>query len=124
MSYSPAIKAEFAYRMIFSPKPRKQKGKEGKDSKEGEEIREREERRNGGERNSIDRMAMAVQEEVIAEPTEEMSNFYTEGIVQVGNRKSQMHKILIDGGFVVNLIPDGVAREIVAIYCKNNDLRI
>ena len=32
--------------------------------------------------------------------------------------------MLIDGGSVVNLITDGVARMIGAVYCQNTDLRI
>ena len=59
--------------------------------------------------------------QVIAEPTEEVVNFHTEGKIEVKGRERHLHRILIDGGSVVNLIPDVVARELGLTFCQSKD---
>lgn len=64
---------------------------------------------------------MAV-DQVIAETTDEIVNFHTEGTIQVKENTKLLHRILIDWGSVVNLMPDGVARELVLTYWQNDRL--
>ena len=58
---------------------------------------------------------------VIAEPREEVVNFHTEGKVEVKGKEKHLHRVLIDGGSVVNLIPDVVARELGLTFCQSKD---
>ena len=55
-------------------------------------------------------------DQVIAEHREEIVNFHTNGVIK-GSGKV-LHKILVDGGSVVNLIPDFVARELGLKRCN------
>ena len=53
-----------------------------------------------------------------------MVNFYTEGIVHSKTESTPLRQILVDGGSVVNLIPNVVARQCGLPFCQNDDLQI
>ena len=55
-------------------------------------------------------------DQVIAEPIGEVANFHTCGIVK--EKRRILHKILVDGGSVINLMPDAVARELGLRFCN------
>ena len=67
--------------------------------------------------------SMAVHD-VIAEPTDEIVNFHTEGKIRVKGSDKRIRRILIDGGSVVNLMLDGVARELGLTYIENDGRRL
>lgn len=66
---------------------------------------------------------------VLSEPNNRFFNFYTNGEVLVydnhGKRKGHgIEMVLIDGGAVVNLMPEGVARKLNLELVKNTDIVI
>ena len=107
MMVSPITRAAFAYGAIIPSAPKK-KGKRG--------VRQ-------ATRVQDSQLATKINVSVtgaLQEPTEEVYNFHT--VAQVNGRTLQ--NVLIDGGSVVNLIPDRVARELKLTYRQNNDLQI
>ena len=109
MMVSPITRAAFAYGAIIPSTPRK-KGKKG--ARQSPRVQDSQ------ATSKINVSAPA--SGALQEPTEEVYNFHT--IAQVNGRTLQ--NVLIDGGSVVNLIPDRVARELRLIYRQNNDLQI
>ena len=107
MTVSPITRAAFAYGVIIPAAPKKK-------GKKGVRLTARVQDSQAATRVSISAP------EALPEPTEEIHNFHTSG--QVNGRTLQ--DVLIDGGSVVNLIPDRVARELRVIYRQNSDLQI
>ena len=99
VTVSPSVRAGIAYGMTV-PRPQRKKGK----STPVEPV-------------TIDEAGM-----VISEPQGEMVNFYTEGMVN--GDKEALSKILVDGGSVVNLIPDRIARQYRLKRSQNTNLQI
>ena len=61
---------------------------------------------------------------ILPEPNIRFFNFHTTGDVVAGGKRYGVKKILIDGGAVVNLMPEKVARRLDLHLVKNNDILI
>ena len=124
MTVSPTVKAGWAYSMVIPPKDRPGKKKTG--NKERPVV----DTANEESALAVDLEKLGLEPKlsdtgVLSEPAGEMVNFYTEGIVQ--GKDGQPHPIrdiLVDGGAVVNLIPNGVARFYRLPFSRNKDFDI
>ena len=61
---------------------------------------------------------------VLPEPNIRFLNFHTVGNVLTGGLKHRVDKVLIDGGAVVNLMPEKVARQLNLPLVENSDILI
>lgn len=133
LTVSPTVKAGLAYSMVIPSKKRPKKKATGEKKETNIPARKDSPVVETGNEESVltvglDKLGLGsklTQGGALSEPAGEMVNFYTEGTVE--GRDGQTHPmkdILVDGGAVVNLIPNSVGRLYRLPFSRNKDFKI